>query len=132
MRVYPSIDFLETDICFLAEVDVLGTVYYFSSFPIVLPTSTGEILYQGGLSDPGFVQTLQEIGQVKLSQDSISMSLRFPFDVAKRQFLGKGVENAAVTISYVTTKSRQSQQTYEERIATVSYTHLTLPTKRIV
>ena len=116
MRVYPSIDFLETDICFLAEVDVLGTVYYFSSFPIVLPTSTGEILYQGGLSDPGFVQTLQEIGQIKLSQDSISMSLRFPFDVAKRQFLGKGVENAVVTISYVTTKSRQSQQTYEERI----------------
>ena len=46
MRVYPSIDFLETDICFLAEIDVLGAVYYFSSIPIVLSVSGGgEVLY---------------------------------------------------------------------------------------
>ena len=109
MRVYPSIDFLETDICFLAEVDVFGTVYYFSSFPIVLSVEGGgEVLYTGGLSDPEYYQGLEEIGQVKLSQDSIAMSLRFPFDVARRQMLGKGIENAVVTISYVTTKKRQS------------------------
>ena len=117
MRVYPSIDFLETNICFLAEVDVFGTVYYFSSFPIVLSVSGGgEVLYTGGLSDPEYYQGLEEIGQIKLSQDSVAMSLRFPFDVARRQMLGKGIENAVVTISYVTTKKRKSEQTFDERI----------------
>ena len=117
MRVYPSSDFIDTDICFLAEVDVFGTVYYFSSFPIVLSVSGGgEVLYTGGLEDPDFFQSLEEIGQIKLSQDSVSMSLRFPFDVAKRQMLGKGIENASVTISYVTTRRSQSQQTFDERV----------------
>ena len=117
MRVYPSIDFLETDICFLAEIDILGTVYYFSSIPIVLSVSGGgEVLYGGGLSVPDFVQTLEEIGQIKLVSESVSLALRFPFDVARRQMLGKGIEYAQVTISYVTTKNRQPQQTYDERI----------------
>ena len=117
MRVYNSIDYLETDICFLAEVDIRGTVYYFSSFPIILSVDGGgEVLYNGGLSDPEFVQVLEEIGQIKLSQESVALSLRFPFNVAELQMLGKGVENAVVTISYVTTKKRQSQQTYDERI----------------
>lgn len=41
MRVYPVIDFLETEICFLAEVDIKGTIYKFSSFPIELDNNGG-------------------------------------------------------------------------------------------
>jgi len=67
MRVYAVTDFLETEICFLAEVDIRGTVYRFSSFPIEIVLDGGGIVfYPGLLSDPNFVQVIVEVGQIKL------------------------------------------------------------------
>jgi hypothetical protein len=84
-------DFLETEICFLAEVDLKGTIYRFSSFPVEIELDSGGVVFFPGLlGDPNFSQELQEIGQVKLSTNSISMSLVFPFNVAERQMLGNG------------------------------------------
>ena len=86
MRLYPMTDFLETEICFLAEVDLKGTIYRFSSFPVEIELDSGGVIFFPGLlGDPNFSQELQEIGQVKLSTNSISMSLVFPFNVAERQ-----------------------------------------------
>ena len=115
MRVYPVTDFLETEICFLAEVDLKGTIYRFSSFPIEINLDSGGVVFFPGLlGDPNFSQELQEIGQIKLSTNSISMSLVFPFDVAKNQMLGNGIDNAVTTLSYVTIKRGVVQQTYEQ------------------
>ena len=53
MRMYPVIDFLETEICFLAEVDLRGTIYRFSSFPIEIEIESGGVaFFQGLLGDP--------------------------------------------------------------------------------
>ena len=91
MRVYAVTDFLETEICFLAEVDIRGTVYRFSSFPIEIDLDGGGIVfYPGLLSDPNFVQEIVEVGQIKLSSNSMSMALVFPFNVSQRQMLGNG------------------------------------------
>jgi len=118
MRVYPVIDFLETEICFLAEVDIKGTIYKFSSFPIELDNNGGgQTFYEGRLSDPDFRQELLEIGQIKLSSNSMSMGLVFPFNVAGKQMLGVGIDNALVTMYFVTIKRGRPEQTYEERIA---------------
>ncbi len=115
MRVYPVTDFLETEICFLAEVDLKGTIYRFSSFPVEIALSSGGVVFFPGLlGDPSFTQELQEIGQIKLSTNSISMSLVFPFNVAERQMLGNGIENAVMTLSYITIKRGVVQQTHEE------------------
>ena len=117
MRVYPLTDFLETEICFLAEVDLKGTIYRFSSFPVEIALSSGGVVFFPGLlGDPNFSQELQEIGQIKLSTNSISMSLVFPFNVAERQMLGNGIDNAVMTLSYVTIKRGVVQQTYEDVI----------------
>tara|TARA_Y100000592_G_C5480855_1_gene325369 strand:+ start:1027 stop:2799 length:1773 start_codon:yes stop_codon:yes gene_type:complete len=117
MRVYAVTDFLETEICFLAEVDLHGTTYRFSSFPVEIALSSGGVVFFPGLlGDPSFTQELQEIGQIKLSTNSISMSLVFPFNVAKRQMLGNGIDNAVMTLSYITIKRGDVQQTYEDII----------------
>lgn len=117
MRVYPLTDFLETEICFLAEVDLRGTTYRFSSFPVEIALSSGGVVFFPGLlGDPSFTQELQEIGQIKLSTNSISMSLVFPFNVAERQMLGNGIDNAVMTLSYITIKRGDVQQTYEDII----------------
>ena len=114
MRMYPVTDFLETEICFLAEVDLKGTIYRFSSFPVEIALSSGGVVFFPGLlGDPNFSQQLQEIGQIKLSTNSISMSLVFPFNVAERQMLGKGIDNAIMTLSYITIKRGVVQQTFE-------------------
>ena len=118
MRIYPVIDFLETEICFLAEVDIKGTTYRFSSFPIELDNDGGgQTFYEGKLSDPDFNQELLEVGQIKLSSNSMSMGLVFPFNVARKQMLGVGIDNALVTLYFVTIKRGNPEQTYEERIA---------------
>jgi len=115
MRLYPVTDFLETEICFLAEVDLKGTIYRFSSFPVEIALSSGGVVFFPGLlGDPNFTQQLQEIGQIKLSTNSISMSLVFPFDVAKRQMLGNGIDNGIMRLSYITIKRGVVQQTFEE------------------
>ena len=115
MRLYPVTDFLETEICFLAEVDLKGTIYRFSSFPVVIALSAGGVVFFPGLlGHPNFSQQLQEIGQIKLSTNSISMSLVFPFDVAKRQMLGNGIDNGIMKLSYITIKRAVVQQTFEE------------------
>ena len=117
MRVYTVTDYLDTEICFLAEVDIKGTTYRFSSYPIEIEKDNGQVVfYRGLLSDPDFQQELQEIGQIKLSSNSISMSLVFPFNVATRQMVGKGIDNAAMKLSYVTIKRGVVQQTFEEII----------------
>jgi hypothetical protein len=117
MRLYPVTDFLETEICFLAEVDLKGTTYRFSSFPVEIELDSGGVVFFPGLlGDPSFSQELQEIGQIKLSTNSISMSLVFPFNVAERQMIGKGIDNAVMTLSYITIKRGVVQQTYEEII----------------
>ena len=117
MRLYPMTDFLETEICFLAEVDLKGTIYRFSSFPVEIELDSGGVVFFPGLlGDPNFSQELQEIGQVKLSTNSISMSLVFPFNVAQKQMLGNGIDNAVMTLSYITIKRGIVQQTYEEII----------------
>ena len=114
MRMYPVTDFLETEICFLAEVDLKGTIYRFSSFPVEIALSSGGVVFFPGLlGDPNFSQQLQEIGQIKLSTNSISMSLVFPFNVAERQMSGKGIDNAIMTLSYITIKRGVVQQTFE-------------------
>ena len=75
MRVYAVTDYLDTEICFLAEVDIKGTIYRFSSYPIEIEKDNGQVVfYRGLLSDPDFQQELQEIGQIKLSSNSISFS----------------------------------------------------------
>lgn len=105
MRVYPVTDFLETEICFLAEVDLKGTTYRFSSFPVEVNFSSGGVVFFPGLlGDPNFTQELLEIGQIKLSTNSISMSLVFPFNIAERQMNGNGIDNAILTLSYITIK----------------------------
>ncbi len=110
-------DFLQTEICFLAEVDLKGTTYRFSSFPVEIELDSGGVVFFPGLlGDPSFSQELQEIGQIKLSTNSISMSLVFPFNVAERQMIGKGIDNAVMTLSYITIKRGIVQQTYEEII----------------
>ena len=115
MRMYPVIDFLETEICFLAEVDLKGTIYRFSSFPVEVALSSGGVVFFPGLlGDPNFSQQLQEIGQIKLSTNSISMSLVFPFNVAERQMLGNGIDNGIMRLSYITIKRGVVQQTFEE------------------
>ena len=117
MRMYPLTDFLETEICFLAEVDLKGTTYRFSSFPVEVAFSSGGVVFFSGLlGDPNFSQELQEIGQIKLSTNTISMSLVFPFNIAERQMLGNGIDNAVVTLSYITIKRGVVQQTYEQII----------------
>ncbi len=117
MRMYPLTDFLETEICFLAEVDLKGTTYRFSSFPVEVAFSSGGVVFFSGLlGDPNFSQELQEIGQIKLSTNTISMSLVFPFNIAERQMLGNGIDNAVVTLSYITIKRGIVQQTYEQII----------------
>ena len=117
MRLYPVTDFLETEICFLAEVDLKGTIYRFSSFPVEVNLDSGGVVFFSGLlGDPNFSQELQEIGQIKLSTNSMSMSLVFPFNVAERQMLGKGIENAVVKLSYITIKRGVVQQTFEQII----------------
>ena len=115
MRLYPVTDFLETEICFLAEVDLKGTIYRFSSFPVEVALSSGGVVFFPGLlGDPNFSQQLQEIGQIKLSTNSISMSLVFPFNVAERQMLGNGIDNGIMRLSYITIKRGVVQQTFEE------------------
>ena len=115
MRLYPVTDFLETEICFLAEVDLKGTIYRFSSFPVEVALSSGGVVFFPGLlGDPNFSQQLQEIGQIKLSTNSISMSLVFPFNVAERQMLGNGIDNGIMKLSYITIKRGVVQQTFEE------------------
>ena len=117
MRVYPVTDFLETEICFLAEVDLKGTTYRFSSFPVEVNFSSGGVVFFPGLlGDPNFTQELLEIGQIKLSTNSISMSLVFPFNIAERQMNGNGIDNAILTLSYITIKKGVVQQTFEEII----------------
>ena len=117
MRIYPVTDFLETEICFLAEVDIRGTIYRFSSFPIEIDLDGGGVVfYPGLLSDPDFSQEILEVGQIKLSSNSMSMALVFPFNVAARQMLGTGIDNARVNLSYVTVKKGQVEQTYQEII----------------
>jgi len=117
MRIYPVTDFLETEICFLAEVDIRGTIYRFSSFPIEIDLDGGGIVFFPGLlSDPDFSQEILEVGQIKLSSNSMSMALVFPFNVAARQMLGTGIDNARVNLSYVTVKRGQVEQTYQEII----------------
>ena len=117
MRVYPVTDFLETEICFLAEVDLKGTTYRFSSFPVEVNFSSGGVVFFPGLlGDPNFTQELLEIGQIKLSTNSISMSLVFPFNIAERQMNGNGIDNAILTLSYITIKKGVVQQTYEQII----------------
>ncbi len=44
------------------------------------------------------------------------MSVVFPLNVSHRQMLGTGIDNAKVTISYVTVKRGQVEQTYQEII----------------
>lgn len=115
MRLYPVTDFLETEICFLAEVDLKGTIYRFSSFPVEVALSSGGVVFFPGLlGDPNFSQQLQEIGQIKLSTNSISMSLVFPFNVAERQMLGNGIDNGIMKLSYITIKRGVVQQTFED------------------
>tara|TARA_R100000734_G_C3316856_1_gene109577 strand:+ start:1073 stop:2845 length:1773 start_codon:yes stop_codon:yes gene_type:complete len=115
MRVYPVTDFLETEICFLAEIDLKGTIYRFSSFPVEIELDSGGVVFFPGLlGDPNFTQELQEIGQIKLSTNSISMSLVFPFNVAERQILGNGIDNGIMRLSYITIKRGVVQQTFEE------------------
>ena len=115
MRVYPVTDFLETEICFLAEVDLKGTIYRFSSFPVEVALSSGGVVFFPGLlGDPNFSQQLQEIGQIKLSTNGISMSLVFPFNVAERQMLGNGIDNGIMRLSYITIERGVVQQTFEE------------------
>ena len=117
MRVYNARDYLSAEICFLCEVDIRGTIYRFSSFPIELETGSDFVFYTGGLEDPRFNQSLTEIGNVKLSANSISLALTFPFNVAKRQINGIGVDNAAVTLYYVTIKNGQAEQTFDQKVA---------------
>ena len=116
MRSYPSIDYLSTDICFLLEVDVMERIYRFSSFPIELTYQNETIRYNGGLDNPDISISLDKVGQIKLSQSSVSMSVIFPFDVAKRQMKGKGIERATARLFYVTTKNKESQQQFDKKI----------------
>jgi hypothetical protein len=116
MRVYNVQDYLAAEICFLCEVDIRGTIYRFSSFPIDLDTGDGFVFYGGNLEDPILAQSLTQVGDVKLSANSISLALVFPFNVAKRQINGIGIDNALVTLYFVTVKNGIVQQTYDERI----------------
>lgn len=116
MRVYNAQDYLAAEICFLCEVDIRGTIYRFSSFPIDLDTGDGFVFYGGNLEDPILAQSLTQVGDVKLSANSISLALVFPFNIAKRQINGIGIDNALVTLYFVTVKNGQVQQTYDERI----------------
>ena len=105
MRVYNAQDYLAAEICFLCEVDIRGTIYRFSSFPIDLDTGDGFVFYGGNLEDPILAQSLTQVGDVKLSANSISLALVFPFNVAKRQINGIGIDNALVTLYFVTVKN---------------------------
>lgn len=116
MRVYPAIDYLGTEICFLCEVDLKGTIYRFSSFPIDLETDGGFVFFGGDLEDPQLSQSLTQVGEIKLSTNSISLALIFPFNVAQKQINGVGIDNAIVTLYYVTVKNGEPLQTYEEKV----------------
>jgi len=117
MRVYPSVDYLETEICFLCEVDLKGTIYRFSNYPIDLAESAGGTVFYGGrLEDPSFAQELINVGQVKLSTNSISLALVFPFNVAQRQINGIGIDNAKLSLFYVTVKGGEPQQLYNDKV----------------
>lgn len=116
MRVYPAIDYLGTEICFLCEVDLKGTIYRFSSFPIDLETDGGFVFFGGDLEDPQLSQSLTQVGEIKLSTNSISLALIFPFNVAQKQINGVGIDNAIVTLYYVTVKNGEPLQTYDEKV----------------
>lgn len=118
MRVYPSVDYLETEICFLCEVDLKGTIYRFSNYPIDLDESGGGTVFYGGrLEDPSFAQELINVGQIKLSTNSVSLALVFPFNVAQRQINGIGIDNAKLSLFYVTVKAGEPQQLYDHKVA---------------
>lgn len=116
MRVYPSNDYLGAEICFLLEVDIKGTMYRFSSFPIEIMNNNDVVFYSGLLSDPEYAEQFQEIGKIKLSTNSISMSLIFPFDVAKREMSGKTIEYSKAVLSYVTISKNRVQQSFDNVI----------------
>ena len=117
MRSYPAIDYLSVEICFLLEVDIGGRTYRFSTFPVSFDEGGSSVLYEGRLDNPEIGISLSELGNIKLSQSSVSMAVIFPFDVSKRQMKGKGIERMVARLYYVTVKNRIIQQSYGERIS---------------
>lgn len=116
MRSFSSYEYLSTEICFLLEVDIGGRTYRFSTFPISFEYQGDAITYEGALDNPDISISLDEVGDIKLSQSSISMSVVFPFDVASRQMEGKGIDRSECRLFYVTTKRKETQQDFDEKI----------------
>lgn len=116
MRSLADFEYLSTDICFLLEVDIGGRTYRFSTFPISFEYQGDSITYEGLLDNPDISISLDEVGKIKLSQSSISMAVTFPFDVSMRQIQGKGIDRSACRLFYVTTKRKQPQQDFDEKI----------------
>tara|TARA_R100001440_G_scaffold23485_1_gene38282 strand:+ start:2860 stop:4599 length:1740 start_codon:yes stop_codon:yes gene_type:complete len=116
MRFFSAAQYLDTDIVFLFEVEYLGRNYRFSSFPLSLSDGDAEILYEGGLEDPEFSLELGQTGEVIATEGSVSMALTFPFNVAKRQQEGRGIDRSKCRLYYVLSKNGRIQQTQEQRI----------------
>ena len=119
MRFFSAAQYLDADIVFLLEVEAVGRHYRFSSFPLTLSDGDAEILYEGGLEDPEFSLELGKIGEVVATEGSVSLALTFPFNVAKRQQSGRGIERSICRLYYVLSKNGQIQQTQDQRIGLI-------------
>ena len=116
MRFFSAAQYLESEVVFLLEVEYAGRRYRFSSFPLTLSDGDTEILYEGGLEDPEFNLELGRAGEIMTTEGSVSLALTFPFNVAKRQQEGRGLERAPCRLYYVLNKGGQIQHTQSQRI----------------
>jgi hypothetical protein len=116
MKYLSSGEYLSSSIVFLAEIEFAGRTYRFSSFPLSLADGSSEVFYAGKLNDPDFSVSLTTIGGIKRSTSSISLSLIFPFSVAKRELSGETLDRAPARIYYVLSKNGQIQQSFEDRV----------------
>lgn len=114
MKNIPFADFQDIEICFILELHYYNVIYRYSSFPVDIENSNGEILqFDGQMSDPNITQQTKIAG-FDIESDTVSLELVLPFDPVEEFFKGRILDNSLCVISMVTVRNGKVIQPYED------------------
>tara|TARA_R100000664_G_C2760064_1_gene150710 strand:- start:7556 stop:9250 length:1695 start_codon:yes stop_codon:yes gene_type:complete len=116
MKVAQYSDLRGVEICFLLTVEYFNIPYRFSTFPIDLKSTAGDVVqYSGMLGDPNISQRTRITG-FDIEAETVSFEVVFPFNVVNDWMKGRKLDDSVCELSMVTLRNNDVLQTYEDRI----------------
>jgi len=113
-RIFNRQELLGATPIWLLEITWAGTVYRFSSKPVVLPSDDGALPFHGGLEDLDYSEALDRLTTTPQGQTA-SLDLIFPINVAQQIAKGHDMGAASGDLAMVLEVGGVIQQTYEQR-----------------